>query len=43
MLRELLEHASTLPQEASVPLADGLSVGQLAHAARLLLSPRSST
>jgi chemotaxis methyl-accepting protein methylase len=43
MLRELLEHASRLPQEAAVPLADGLSVGQLAHAARLLLSPRSST
>ena len=42
MLRELLEHAARLPQEAAVPLADGLSVGQLAHAARLLLEPRSA-
>jgi chemotaxis protein methyltransferase CheR len=37
MLRELLEQAARLPPEASVPLADGLSVGQLADAARLLL------
>lgn len=37
MLRELLEHAARLPPEASVPLADGLSVAQLADAARLLL------
>jgi chemotaxis protein methyltransferase CheR len=37
MLRELLEQAARLPQEAEVPLADGLSVGQIAHAARLLL------
>jgi chemotaxis protein methyltransferase CheR len=43
MLRELLEHAARLPQEAAVPLADGLSVGQLAHAARLLLEHRSTT
>jgi chemotaxis protein methyltransferase CheR len=38
MLRELLEQAARLPQDSSVPLADGLSVGQLAHAARLLLA-----
>ena len=37
MLRELLEQAARLPPEAPVPLADGLSVAQLAHAARLLL------
>lgn len=37
MLRELLEQASRLPPEAAVPLAEGLSVGQLADAARLLL------
>jgi chemotaxis protein methyltransferase CheR len=37
MLRELLEQAARLPQEAAVPLADGLSVGQIADAARLLL------
>jgi chemotaxis protein methyltransferase CheR len=37
ILRELLDQASRLPPEASVPLADGLSVAQLADAARLLL------
>ena len=43
MLRELLEQAARMPQEAAVPFADGLSVGQLAHAARLLLDRRSVT
>ncbi|HSM92006.1 MAG TPA: hypothetical protein VLT47_03905, partial [Anaeromyxobacteraceae bacterium] len=42
MLRELLEQASKLPPETAVPLADGLSVAQLADAARLLLAPRSA-
>ncbi|HSN91433.1 MAG TPA: CheR family methyltransferase [Anaeromyxobacteraceae bacterium] len=37
VLRELVEVASRLPQDAEVPHADGLSVGQLATAARLLL------
>jgi chemotaxis protein methyltransferase CheR len=37
MLRELLDQAARLPRESSVPLADGLSVGQLADAATLLL------
>jgi chemotaxis protein methyltransferase CheR len=37
VLLELLEQAGRLPSEAAVPLADGLSVGQLADAARLLL------
>jgi chemotaxis protein methyltransferase CheR len=39
MLRALLEQAARLPQDSAVPLADGLSVGQLADAARLLLEP----
>lgn len=43
MLRELLEQAARLPQDSAVPLADGLSVGQLAHAARLLLGPPGPT
>jgi chemotaxis protein methyltransferase CheR len=38
ILRELLEQAARLPQDSSVPLADGLSVAQLADAARLLLA-----
>jgi len=42
MLRELLEQAARLPQDSAVPLADGLSVGQLADAARLLLNPRAA-
>jgi chemotaxis protein methyltransferase CheR len=37
VLRELLDAASRLPPDAEVPDADGLSVGQLATAARLLL------
>ena len=37
VLRELVEAASRLPPDAEVPHADGLSVGQLAAAARLLL------
>jgi chemotaxis protein methyltransferase CheR len=37
MLEELLEQTARLPSDAAVPLADGLSVGQLADAARLLL------
>jgi len=37
VLRELVDAASRLPPEAEVPHADGLSVGQLATAARLLL------
>ncbi len=37
VLRDLLAHASALPQEAGVPSAPGLSVAQVASAARLLL------
>jgi chemotaxis methyl-accepting protein methylase len=37
MLRDVLEHTSQLSPEADVPFAPGLSVGQLARAARLLL------
>jgi chemotaxis methyl-accepting protein methylase len=37
VLRELVEAASLLPADAEVPHADGLSVGQVAAAARLLL------
>jgi len=43
MLQELLDQAGRLPREAAVPLADGLSVGQLAHAARLLLGIPEAT
>jgi chemotaxis protein methyltransferase CheR len=39
VLRDLLHHASLLPPEADVPFAPGLSVAQLARAARLLLDP----
>lgn len=38
VLRELLATATRLPADSSVPGADGLSVGQLATAVRLLLS-----
>jgi chemotaxis methyl-accepting protein methylase len=37
VLRAVLHHAAQLPQEAEVPSAPGLSVGQLASAVRLLL------
>jgi chemotaxis methyl-accepting protein methylase len=37
VLRDLVAAASRLPPDQEVPSADGLSVGQLAHAARLLL------
>ena len=37
VLSDLLEHASLLPPEADVPFAPGLSIAQLARAARLLL------
>ncbi|HEX9050827.1 MAG TPA: hypothetical protein VF841_09875, partial [Anaeromyxobacter sp.] len=37
VLRELLAAAASLPQDDAVPSADGLSVGQLAAAVRLLL------
>jgi chemotaxis methyl-accepting protein methylase len=37
VLRDLLACAAVLPQEAGVPSAPGLSVGQVASAARLLL------
>jgi len=40
VLRELLEAASSLPPDEAVPCADGLSVGQIAAAARILLSRR---
>lgn len=39
VLRDLLRHASLLPPEADVPFAPGLSVAQVARAARLLLDP----
>lgn len=38
VLRELLQAAARLPPEDAVPCADGLSVGQLAAAARILLA-----
>jgi predicted Zn-dependent protease len=38
VLRALLESASALPADAEVPCADGLSVGQLAEAVKLLLA-----
>jgi len=37
VLRELLQHAAALPQDAAVPCAEGLSVGQLGRAVALLL------
>jgi chemotaxis protein methyltransferase CheR len=37
VLRDLVAAASRLPPDQEVPSVDGLSVGQLAHAARLLL------
>jgi hypothetical protein len=37
LLRDVLERSSRLPPEADVPYAPGLSAGQLANAARLLL------
>lgn len=37
MLRDLLESAALLPSDAEVPCADGLSVGQLTAAVRILL------
>jgi len=40
VLRELLEAASALPPDEAVPCADGLSVGQIAAAARILLARR---
>jgi chemotaxis methyl-accepting protein methylase len=40
VLRELLDAASALPPDGAVPSADGLSVGQLAAAARILLARR---
>jgi chemotaxis protein methyltransferase CheR len=41
VLRDLLASASSLPEDAAVPCADGLSVGQLAAAVRLLLDGRA--
>jgi hypothetical protein len=38
VLRELLDAASRLSPDEAVPCADGLSVGQLAAAARILLA-----
>jgi chemotaxis methyl-accepting protein methylase len=43
VLRELLAAASALPADAAVPCADGLSVGQLAAAVKLLLDRREAT
>lgn len=40
VLRQLVEAASRLPPGDAVPCADGLSVGQLAAAARILLDGR---
>jgi len=40
VLRDLLEAASRLSPDAAVPCADGLSVGQLAEAARIILGRR---
>jgi chemotaxis methyl-accepting protein methylase len=40
VLRDLLESAQWLPADAAVPCADGLSVGQLAAAVRLMLDDR---
>jgi chemotaxis protein methyltransferase CheR len=40
VLRELLVQVSVMPQEAEVPSAPGLSVGQLTSAVRLLLRER---
>jgi hypothetical protein len=40
VLRLLLESVSRLSPEAGVPGADGLSMGQLAAAARILLARR---
>jgi chemotaxis methyl-accepting protein methylase len=40
VLRELLHHVSVLPQEAEVPSAPGLRIGQLTAAVRLLLGER---
>lgn len=42
VLRELMEAASALPPDEAVPCADGLSVGQIAAAARILLSRREN-
>ncbi len=39
VLRDLLRQALLMPQEADVPFAPGLSVAQVARAARLLLDP----
>jgi hypothetical protein len=40
VLRELVEAASALPADEAVPCAEGLSVGQIAAAARILLGRR---
>ena len=40
VLQELIDTAAQLPPDEAVPCADGLSVGQLAAAARILLSRR---
>lgn len=42
VLHDLLESASGLPADAEVPFADGLCVGQLTAAARLILSRRGA-
>ncbi len=41
VLRELLDTASRLPADAAVPCAEGLCVGQLAAAAKVILETRS--
>jgi chemotaxis methyl-accepting protein methylase len=42
VLRELLDRAASLPADAEVPCAEGLSVGQLTAAARLILGRREA-
>jgi hypothetical protein len=42
VLHDLLDSAAGLPADAEVPFADGLCVGQLTAAARLILSRRSA-
>jgi hypothetical protein len=42
LLEEVLDAAARLPGESELPCAEGLSVGQLARAVRLLLTRRAA-